>query len=127
MLNFDHIEVHVKNSKYYAEFLIKLFDGGRIKKISDNNTYMFVSNDQIHIEIKENKDFKKEFNIYDGVGFCLPCLRMKGAKQHLSKFTEITITKEIENPEGACIFFKDLENIDWHIKDYDCLDIYVNI
>lgn len=127
MLSFDHIEVHVKNSVLYCEFLVKLFNGGRAKKISENNTYMFVSNDQLHIEIKENINYNKEFNVKDGIGFCLPCLRMKGARQHLSKFTEITITKEIENPDGVCIFFKDFENIDWHIKDYDCLDIYVNI
>ena len=61
MLSFDHIEVHVKNSKPYAEFLLQLFDGGRIKKISDNNTYMFVSNDQLHIEIKENTIYKGKF------------------------------------------------------------------
>ena len=127
MLSFDHIEVHVKNSKNYAEFLIQLFDGGRIKRISDNNTYMFVSNDQLHIEIKENPIYNKEFNTHDGIGFCLPCLRMKGAKLHLLNLKEIIITKEIENPDGVCIFFKDFENIDWHIKDYDCLDIYVNI
>ena len=88
---------------------------------------MFVSNDQLHIEIKENTIYNKEFNTQVGIGFCLPCLRMKGAKQHLSNFTEITITKEIENHDGACISFKDFENIYWHIKDYDCLDIYVNI
>jgi hypothetical protein len=127
MLNFDHIEVHVRNSKSYAEFLVQLFDGGRIKRISDNNTYMFVSNDQLHIEIKENTLYNIEFNIQDGIGFCLPCLRMKGAKKHLLNLTGITISKEVQNPDGACIFFKDFENIHWHIKDYDCLDIYVNI
>jgi hypothetical protein len=52
---------------------------------------------------------------------------MKGAKKHLLNLTGITISKEVQNPDGACIFFKDFENIHWHIKDYDCLDIYVNI
>ena len=54
MIKFDHIEVHVTNSKKYAFFLKKIFKGGRFKKISENETYMFISNDNFHIEIKEN-------------------------------------------------------------------------
>ena len=127
MISFDHIEVHVKDASYYAEFLQRLFGAGRYKKISETNTYMFVSPDQIHIEVKENARFVNTFKLDEGIGFCLPCLRMKGAKEHLQTIPELTMVKQVENPDGPCYFFKDHENIEWHIKDYDCLDIYVNI
>ena len=73
MIKFDHIEVHVTNSKKYASFLKKIFEGGRFKKISDDETYMFISNDNFHIEIKENKNFQKIFKKYNGIGYCMPC------------------------------------------------------
>ena len=81
MIKFDHIEVHVKNAKNYALFLKKLFIQGRFKKIADNNTFMFLSSDNIHIEIKESKNYKNIYNIENGIGICLPCLRMKNAKK----------------------------------------------
>lgn len=127
MISFDHIEIHVKNSRQYVEFLLELFITGRFKKISDNNTYMFLTADNIRFEIKENQDFKQNFNLINGNGFCLPCLRMKDALYHLKKLKNIKIVKEINNPDGICIFFKDYEGIDWHIKDYEILDIYTNI
>ncbi len=126
MIKFDHIEVHVSNSKKYALFLEKLFGGGRYKKISENETFMFISVDNIHIEIKQSKDFIKNESKND-IGFCLPCLRMKGAFNHLKNIKEVVITNKIENPDGPCYFFKDYEGIDWHIKDYDIQDIYINI
>lgn len=126
MIKFDHIEVHVSNSKKYALFLKKLFKAGRFKKISENETFMFISADDIHIEIKQSSDFiKNELKTYKG--FCLPCLRMKGAFEHLKNINELTITSKIKNPDGFCYFFKDYEGIDWHMKDYDIQDIYVNI
>ena len=127
MIKFDHIEVHVKDAEKYAEFLKKLFIQGRYKKISENNTFMFLSSDNMHIEIKENKNYQNTFNINNGIGFCLPCLRMKNAKKHLDDLKEIKIIKEIQNPDGSCYFFKDYEGIDWHFKDYEIQDIYVNI
>ena len=127
MIKFDHIEVHVKDAKKFAIFLKKLFIEGRFKKISDNNTYMFLSSDNIHIEIKESKSYKNIFNIETGVGFCLPCLRMKNAKKHLDSINQINILKKINNPDGPCYFFKDYEGIDWHFKDYAIQDIYINI
>ena len=63
MIKFDHIEVHVKNAKKYSQFLKKLFIEGRYKKISDNNTYMFLTSDNIHIEIKEDDLYKNLYNI----------------------------------------------------------------
>lgn len=127
MVQFDHIEIHVKIAKLYVEFLKKLFKGGRCKKISENNTYMFLSQDNIRFEIKESSKFDKTFDLNTTSGFCLPCLRMKGAFLHLEKINGIVITKIIDNPDGKCIFFKDHEDIEWHIKDYDFLDIYTNI
>lgn len=127
MVQFDHIEVHVTNSLEYSNFLIKLFKIGRYKKISVNNTYMFLTSDNLRIEIKESKLFTKKFNINNGLGFCLPCLRMHNAIVHLTTLENIVITKIIKNPDGDCIFFKDFQGIDWHIKDYGTLDIFTNI
>mgnify|MGYP001193991349 FL=1 len=127
MIKFDHIEVHVNNSKKYAFFLKKIFKGGRFKKISENGTYMFISNDNFHIEIKENQNFVKKFKKSDGIGFCMPCLRYSGAYEYLSQISEIEITDKIQNPDGPCYFFKDYEGIEWHIKAYDIQDKYINI
>lgn len=127
MIQFDHIEVHVKDAAAYAAFLVKLMGNGRFKKISDNNTYMFVSADQIHIEIKEKPAYVQPFDTATGIGFCMPCLRMEGAEQHLQSVGQIAFTSTIQNPDGACYFFKDYEGIDWHFKDYSILDKFVNI
>jgi hypothetical protein len=127
MLKFDHMEVHVKDAEKYAIFLQKLFGNGRYKKISENNTFMFLSIDDFHIEIKEKKNYIRPFALDSDIGFCMPCLRMKGANEHLKNIKEVEITNQIMNPDGACFFFKDYEGIDWHIKDYEVLDIYTNI
>lgn len=127
MIQFDHIEVHVKDSSQYVLFLQQLFGGGRYKRISDNNTYMFLSVDNLRIEVKERINYTNNVDLECAIGFCLPCLRMKGAKQHLNSISSIEILKELDNPDGPVIFFKDYEGIDWHIKDYEVLDIYTNI
>jgi len=127
MVQFDHVEIHVKDSKLYCEFLTNLFLGGRFKKISENNIYMFLTHDNLRFEIKESREYFKNFNLNDGVGICLPCLRKKGALEHLNSLNNIKIKKTIKNPDGDCIFFQDYEGIDWHIKDYDILDMYTNI
>jgi hypothetical protein len=117
----------VKNAEKYSIFLTKLMGAGRYKKISENNTYMFVSADEMHIEIKQKKEYERNFDVQNDVGFCLPCLRMKGAKQHLATLSDIEIVNTLQNPDGDVIFFKDYEGIIWHFKDYDLLDEYVNI
>lgn len=127
MIQFDHIEVHVKNAKIYSKFLLKLFGGGRVKQISKNNTYMFLSPENLRIEVKENFNFVNNFDLNTGIGFCLPCLRMKGAASHLELLNDLTIINKIDNPDGQCIFFQDYEGINWHIKDYEVLDVYTNI
>jgi hypothetical protein len=127
MIHFDHIEIHVKNSYNYVLFLKKFFPVSRFKKISENLTYMFLTGDGIRFEIKENKSFDYKFDINTHVGFCLPCLRMEGAMHHIEAIQEVAIFKIIDNPDGPCIFFKDYEGIDWHIKDYTNLDVYTNI
>lgn len=127
MIKFDHIEVHVRDASKYAQFLIALFGNGRNKKISENGTYMFVSADDIHVEIKQSANFTREFDTKNDIGFCMPCLRMKGALDHLQSVNGIEMLNQIENPDGACYFFKDYEGIIWHFKDYDIQDIYINI
>ncbi len=127
MIHFDHIEIHVKDSKSYVDFLLVLFTNGRYKKISENNTYMFLTPDNLRFEIKQKKEYNLTFNILENIGFCLPCLRMANALEHLERIQNITIYKTIANPDGKCYFFKDFQGIDWHIKDYNILDEYTNI
>lgn len=127
MILFDHIEVHVKNSERYIRFLQVLFKYGRYKKISENNTYMFLGSSDIHIEVKESVNYNKQFNLSDGIGFCMPCLRMKGAENHLKNIDQLHIDSEIQNPDGKCYFFTDYEGVKWHFKDYDIQDEYINI
>jgi hypothetical protein len=127
MIHFDHFEIHVGDSANYVLFLQKLFSGGRYKLISENSTYMFLTPDGIRIEIKQNSLYENIFSIDSGIGVCLPCLRTTGAKKHLDDLGQITITKIIHNPDGDVYFFKDYEQIDWHFKDYNILDVYVNI
>lgn len=126
MIHFDHIEVHVSNSELYVNFLLKLFNGGRAKKISDNNIFMFITNENLHIEVKEvlDNNFIKSGDYK--IGFCLPCLRMKNAYEHIQKLNEVQIVNILKNPEGDCIFFKDHENILWHIKNYLHYDKFIN-
>lgn len=127
MIHFDHFEIHVRDSAKYVLFLQKLFSGGRFRLISENLTYMFLTQDGVRIEIKQNKSYQNFFNIDSGIGVCLPCLRTTNARKHIEDIGQITITKIINNPDGDVYFFKDYEQIDWHIKDYNILDKYVNI
>lgn len=119
---FDHVEVHVEDVVNYCKFLVKLFNGGRHKVISDTGTSMFVSNDGINIEIKkrEVKDFPH------ASGFCNPCLRMEHAKDFIEHTLKFKITKTVSNPDGGCYFFNDHEGITWHVKDYLIRDKFIN-
>ena len=127
MIFFDHIEIHVKNSRNYVIFLQLLFNGGRFKKISENETFMFLTNDNVRFEVKQKINNKINYITKDYARFCLPCLRMKNAHEHIKSIPNLEINKVITNPDGVCIFFKDHEGIEWHIKDYEILDIYTNI
>jgi len=119
---FDHIEAHVEDVPRYCEFLVKLFQGGRYKIISDSGTSMFASNDGVNIEIKEKKIDEKPH----AAGFCNPCLRMEKAKDFIEKELKLKIEQSIKNPDGFCYFFKDHEGITWHIKEYLVRDIFIN-
>lgn len=126
MVYFDHFEIHVQDSQKYVDFLFLLFQGGRYKKISDNNTYMFLTVDGIHIEVKQSTNYNKNFDTEIGKGVCLPCLRTNDAKKHITEIKCI-INRVLENPSGDVYFFTDYEGVCWHIKDYIILDEYVNI
>ena len=119
---FDHIEAHVQDVPRYCEFLLKLFQSGRYKVISDTGTSMFVSNEGLCIEIKKRKDDQPPLPS----GFCNPCLRMNGAKDFIQKSLRLPITKIVENPDGSVFFFQDHEGVTWHIKDYLARDKFVN-
>lgn len=119
---FDHIEVHVKDIPQYCSFLVKLFQGGRYKVISESGTSMFKSNDGINIEIK----LKDQNGLPAKAGFCQPCLRMENAKSFIEDQLNLTITLTVNNPDGNCYFFADHEGITWHIKDYLIQDKYIN-
>ena len=123
MVLFDHIEIHVLNPINYCDFLTKLLVGGRYKKISENETYMFISNDLHRFEIKQLKCKFQKQEIQSG--FCMPCIRVSDARKHLADLA-VTISAEIQNPDGPCLFFEDYEGIRWHIKSYDRLDDFVN-
>lgn len=119
---FDHIEVHVTDIPGYGSFLKALFAGGRFKQISPSGTSMFISPEGICIEVKRRTvDVAPTRS-----GFCLPCLRMKGARAHIEGTLSLNIDETIENPEGEVHFFTDAEGVQWHIKDYAHRDRYIN-
>jgi len=119
---FDHIEVHVRDVPRYCEFLLKVFQGGRYKVISDTGTSMFVSGDGLCIEVKKRLGDQPPASS----GFCNPCLRMQGAKDFIEKSLRLPITKTVENPDGKVFFFQDHEGVAWHVKDYLARDRFVN-
>ena len=119
---FDHIEVHVEDIAEYCEFLVKIFQGGRYKVISETGTSMFISNDGINIEVKK----KKTSAMTAFAGFCKPCLRMENAKNFIENKLQLKIENTVSNPDGDCYFFVDHEGITWHVKDYLIKDKYIN-
>lgn len=121
MVQFDHIEVHVRDVAAYGEFLVRLFRGGRWKQIGADGTGMFISPDGLRIEMKQaGADVA-----YHGIGFCLPCIRLERARAHIEALG-LAITRSAQNPDGPVHFFRDPEGIEWHAKDYAELDAYVN-
>jgi len=118
----DHIEAHVEDIAEYCKFLVKIFQGGRYKVISDNGVSMFASNVGINIEVKK----KKTSELPNFSGFCNPCLRMENAKNFIENELGFKIENTIHNAEGDCYFFTDHEGIPWHVKDYLARDTYTN-
>lgn len=118
---FDHVEIHVDDIPRYGEFLTRLFGGGRFRQISDTGTSMFISLQGENFEIKRrvNQDPPTRS------GLCLPCLRTRNAREHLESLG-VQIDETITNPEGEVHFFTDHEGIQWHVKDYEHLDRYIN-
>lgn len=119
---FDHIEVHVENIAQYCTYLVKIFQGGRYKIISETGTSMYISNDGINIEVKK----KKTGATAEFAGFCKPCLRMENAKEFIENELQLKIENTVSNPDGNCYFFVDHEGITWHVKDYLIKDKYIN-
>lgn len=119
---FDHIEVHVLDVPRYCEFLVKVFQSGRFKVISESGTSMFQSSDGLCIEVKKRKDDR----LPAASGFCYPCLRMQGAKDFIEKTLRLQVQKTVKNPDGDVFFFTDHEGVTWHIKDYLGRDTFVN-
>jgi len=117
MTSFDHIEVFVNNINDYIDFLKKLFEGGEIKKLSENGTSMFKSPEGLFIELK-NKEIASKPILS---GFCQPCLRKLNAKEFIDK-NNLEIVSEVESTNGKIYFFKDHEGIIWHLKDYEDRD-----
>lgn len=119
---FDHLEAHVSDIPAYCEFLVKIFQGGRYKTISESGTAMFISNEGLNIEIKK----KQTDEMPSATGFCQPCLRTENAKDFIEKTLQLEIDRTVRNPDGECYFFTDREGIVWHIKDYLKRDEYIN-
>ena len=119
---FDHVEVHVEDIERYGDFLIQLFRGGRFRKISDSGTSMFLGPDDVRIEVKRRKTDTPPGR----AGFCLPCLRMSGARAHIEDGLGQVVDEVVTNPEGEVFFFTDHEGVQWHIKDYVHRVRYIN-
>ncbi len=109
---FDHIEVHVDDINRYCSFLSRLFEGGNYEVISTTGTSMYTSPDGIRFEVKK----KKVSDASIASGFCNPCLRRPHAKAFI-EMLELEIDSVRETPSGPVFFFKDHENILWHMKD----------
>jgi hypothetical protein len=119
---FDHIEVHVDDIPGYCEFLVRIFQGGRYKVISQTGTSMFITNEGINFEVKKRKIAAAPI----AAGFCRPCLRMESAKEFIENQLKLEIENTVVNPDGDCYFFTDHEGITWHIKNYLVKDKSVN-
>jgi hypothetical protein len=113
-MKFDHIEVHVNDIQKYCSYLQILFNGGKIEIISKTGTSMFTSPDGIHIEVKKKTTSQEPISS----GFCNPSLRMKGAKAFIENTLQYKIIDVKTTPNGYPVyFFKDYEDVVWHIKD----------
>ena len=111
---FDHLEVHVQDIPKYCNLLLKIFEGGVSKVINENGTIMFKSPEGLFIEIKKKLSSQEPIQN----GFCQPCLRRINAKQFIEQKLNFIIIEQAQNEIGNIYFFKDHENITWHIKDY---------
>ncbi|PIR26641.1 MAG: hypothetical protein COV43_00660 [Deltaproteobacteria bacterium CG11_big_fil_rev_8_21_14_0_20_42_23] len=109
---FDHVEVHVDDILKYCTFLTCLFEGGATEVISQTGTSMFTSPDGIHIEVKKKKNSEAAIQS----GFCNPCVKRKNAHEFIDKLG-LVVESVRETPAGPVFFFRDHENILWHIKD----------
>lgn len=118
---FDHIEVHVRDVPEYGSFLLALFRGGRFRQISDSGTSMFITPDGVNVEVKT-----AEWSEPPGsLGFRLPCIRLENARAHVEALG-LEVVREISNPEGSVVFFRDGEGIEWHAKSYVHRDRYIS-
>jgi len=109
---FDHIEVHIDDIKQYCDFLNRLFEGGNSEVISKTGTSMYTSPDGIRIEVKKKNITETAIQS----GFCNPCLKRPAAKEFITGLG-LVIDRVRETPEGPVFFFRDHENILWHMKD----------
>lgn len=117
--------MHVVDIDRYCTFLVNLFGGGRYRRISESGTHMYKSPSGLCIEVKRDHASSLEEK-RQTLGFALPCIRFAGAKKWIEGSLGLKITRTISNPSGEVHFFKDHEGIEWHWKDYDTPDEYVN-
>lgn len=114
IMKFDHLEVHVKDIRNYCNFLIKLFRGGTVEILNKEGVSMYTSPEGLNIEVKKRKI--AQLPILSG--FCNPCLRMEGARDFIQNTLKYEIIDIRKTPQGYPVyFFKDYEDILWHIKD----------
>lgn len=118
---FDHIEIHVDDIPAYCDFLVRLFDGGRHRRISDTGVHMFLTPGGQAFEIKRRVTEQPAARS----GFCLPCIRTSGARAHLEALG-LAVDDTSTNADGNIYFFTDHEGIQWHAKEYDHADAQVS-
>lgn len=112
MSRFDHVEVHVSDILRYCAFLKAVFEGGGHEVISPTGTSMFTAPDGVRIEVKK----KKTANLPAMSGFCNPCLRRPDPPSLIARLgLEVESIRETE--QGPVYFFRDHEDVTWHIKD----------
>ena len=114
---FDHIEIHVADIPRYCDFLVRLFGGGRHRQISDAGVRMFLNPAGQAFEIKQKATDVPAARS----GFCLPCIRTAGAREHLAALG-LAVDQAVTNDDGEILFFTDHEGIQWHVKGYDHAD-----
>ena len=119
---FDHVEIHVDDIPRYCDFLVRLFNGGRFRQISESGVCMFLTPQGQAFEIKRRLEGAPP---PARSGVCLPCIRTAGAREHLARLG-LSVDEAAENPGGEVLFFTDHEGVQWHAKSYPHLDAYVS-
>ena len=113
-VEFDHLEIHVRDVPAYRAFLAALFRGGDYRILNDEGVTMYRTPCGRCFELKPRAP---DATPPDRSGVCLPCIRMTDPLPHLASL-RITPDTTVENEHGRIHFFTDAEGVEWHVKDW---------